>query len=136
MPPSLIANLRSGKFFSTRDHSKSDAACTRLIGCNVIITLMGASSAVITMDDDEPMCRHTIVFSSLHAFQNGSQCSECRLGYPSFWGFSENVTAWQPFVATRRTSSAISCGSHSAGIDKGMNRPGCDPHHVSMCQSL
>jgi hypothetical protein len=51
-----------------------------LIGCSVIITLIGASAAVITIDDDDPMCMHTIVFSSLHAFQNGSQWSECRLG--------------------------------------------------------
>ena len=80
MPPSLIANFRSGNFCNTRDHSRSDAACTRFIGCNVIITLIGASSAVTTIFDEDPMCRHTIVFSSEHAFQNGSQCSECRLG--------------------------------------------------------
>src|SRR5262245_40103642 len=113
MPPSLIANLRSGNAFITRDHNRSDAACTRLIGCKVIITLLGASAAVTTIDDEEPMCRHTIVLLSLHAFQNGSQYSECRLGWPSFSGFSENVTAWQPFSATRLTSAAISFGSHN-----------------------
>ena len=88
------------------------------IGCSVISTSIGASSTVITSCDDEPMCRHTTVPSSLHACQNGSQCSVWKLGQPSFAGFSENVTAWQPFAATRRTSSAISCGSHIGGSDE------------------
>ena len=108
----------------TRDHRMSAAACTMFIGCSVIITLIGASTDVIVSCDDDPMCRHTMVPSSLHACQNGSQCSLWKLGQPSFSGFSENVTAWQPLAATRCTSSAISCGSQMGGIDSGMNRPG------------
>ncbi|MEZ5136566.1 MAG: hypothetical protein R2699_16335 [Acidimicrobiales bacterium] len=85
------------------------------IGCRLIITLIGASIEVITSSDDDPMCRHTTMPSSEHAFQNGSQCSLCRLGQPSFSGFSEKVTARQPLAATRRISSAQTSGSHGAG---------------------
>src|SRR5436309_5235567 len=103
------------------------------IGCNVIMTLIGASGDVTTSWDDDPMCRHTTVPSSLHACQNGSQWSEWKLGQPSLDGFSENVTAWQPFLATRCTSAAIFCGSQMTGRAHGMNRPGWVPHHSSMC---
>ena len=78
----------------------------------------------------------TTVPSSAQAVQNGSQCELCSDGQPSFSGFSEKVTAWQPFLATRRTSSATSSGSQMTGIDSGMKRPGSAPHHLSMCQSL
>ena len=136
MPPSLSAMRRSGNFCSTRDHRRSAAACTMFIGCSVIITLIGASIEVITSCDDEPMCRHTIVPSSLHAFQNGSQCSVWKLGQPSFSGFSEKVTAWQPFCR-----DAAHLGRHlvrvpERGNASGMKRPGYAPHHSSMCQSL
>ena len=70
------------------------------------------------------MCRQMTVPSSSHAAKNGSQWSPKMCGQPSLYGFSENVTAWQPFFATRRTSSAMSCGSQIGGIDSGMNRPG------------
>ena len=76
------------------------------------------------------------MFSSLQACQNGSQWGSCSDGYPSFVGFSENVTAWHPFFATRRTSSAISMGSQIGGSACGIIRPGYAPHHWSMCQSL
>ena len=58
------------------------------------------------------------------------------LGWPRCTGFSENVTAKQPFSATRRTSAAIFSTSHIIGIASGMKRPGYAPHHDSMCQSL
>ena len=64
-----------------------------LIGCTVIITSTGASIDVNAMPAPEPMWMHTIVPSSAHALQNGSQCSACRLGSPSFSGFSENEIA-------------------------------------------
>src|SRR5579885_3584673 len=96
MPPSDSAILISGNFRSTGDQIRSAAACTMLMGVNVIRQSIGASGAVITICDDDPMCRHTTTCSSLHACQNGSQWSEWKLGQPSFDGFSENVTAWQP----------------------------------------
>src|SRR6266480_341309 len=74
MPPSDNEMRRSGNFRSTGDHSKSAAHCTMLTGCSVISTSIGASCAVTTNEDDEPMCRHTIVPSSAQACQNGSQC--------------------------------------------------------------
>ena len=95
-----------------------------LTGCNVMRTSIGASGAVITSDDDEPMCRHTMVPSSTQAAQKGSQWSLWKLGSFSLDGFSENDTAWQPLAATRRTSSAMAAGSQMGGSDSGMNRPG------------
>ena len=74
MPPSDSAKRTSGNSVITRDQRMSAAACTMFIGCSVIITLIGASTDVIVSCDDEPMCRHTTVPSSLTAFQNGSQC--------------------------------------------------------------
>src|SRR6187399_2526389 len=107
-----------------------------LIGCNVIMVSTGASGDVMTTDEEDPMCKHTTVFSSLQVRQNGSQWGSCSDGYPSFVGFSENVTEWHPFFATRRTSSAIRCGSQIGGSARGIIRPGCSPHHSSICQSL
>ena len=118
------------------DQTKSAAAWTMLIGCRLIMTSIGASMDVMRIDEDEPRCMQTMVPSSAQAVQKGSQWSLCSEGHPSFSGFSEKVTAWQPFLATRRTSAAASSGSQIAGIDKGMNRPGSAPHHLSICQSL
>ena len=102
----------------------SAAHCTMFSGCRVICTVTGASIAVSTMSDDEPMCRQMTVPVSSQAAKNGSQYGSCHDGCPSLAGFSENVTAWQPLAATRRTSPAMSPGSHSGGIDSGMNRSG------------
>ena len=43
--------------------------------------------------------------SSQHAANSGSHAPEWMLGIPSPAGFSENVIAWQPFAARRRTSA-------------------------------
>src|SRR3954465_5061739 len=136
MPPSDNARRRSGNSRNTRDHVRSAAHCTMFIGCSVMSTSIGASCAVITSDDDEPMCRQTSVPSSEHACQNGSQCSLWKLGSFSFSGFSENDTAWQPLAARRRTSIAISFGSQIGGGIKGVKRPGYVPHHSWTFQSL
>ena len=96
MPPSDSANRSAGNLRSTGDQSRSAAAWTMFTGCRLMSTSIGASTDVITSVDDEPMCRQTIVPSSLHAVQNGSQWSLWRLGSFSFSGFSENDTAWQP----------------------------------------
>ena len=39
-------------------------------------------------------------------------------------GFSVNVSEWQPFSATRRTSAAHATGSQITGSAIGMKRPG------------
>src|SRR4029453_3512912 len=112
------------------------AAWTMLMGVSVIRQSMGASGAVMTSWDDEPMCRQTTTPSSEQVPQNGSQGGEGKLGQPSLDGFSENVTAWAPMRAVRRTSSASTWGSQMAGSEQGMKRPGWEPHQSSMCQSL
>ena len=63
------------------------------MGWSVIIVSIGASMAVITVVDDEPMCRQMTVPVSSHAARNGFQCGLCQLGRRSFSGFSEKVTA-------------------------------------------
>src|SRR5688500_16193297 len=91
MPPSLSATLRFGNFLNTGDHTRSAAHFTMFIGCNVIIVSIGASIAVITVSDDEPMWTQMTVFRSSHARKKESQWSLCQLGLPSFSGFSEKV---------------------------------------------
>src|SRR5947208_3274213 len=61
MPPSERAKRRDGNFRNTGDHRRSAAPWTMLIGWRVINTSIGASGAVITSDDEDPMCRQTIV---------------------------------------------------------------------------
>ncbi len=80
MPPSDSAKVRSGNRRKVGDQIRSAAACTMLMGCSVIMVSTGASTDVMTTLDDEPMCRFTIVFVSLHACQNGSQCGSCKDG--------------------------------------------------------
>ena len=80
MPPSHSAIFRSGKFLITRDHSRSAAACTMFIGCSVIITSGGASTAGTTSRPDEPMCMFSTVPTSHSARHSGSQCSAWKLG--------------------------------------------------------
>src|ERR1039457_4032099 len=99
IPPSERATLRSGNLRRTGDQMRSAAALTMFIGVRLMRTSIGASGAVMTISEEEPMYMHTTTFSSLHAFQNGSQWSVCTLGQPSLEGFSEKVTAWAPLAA-------------------------------------
>ena len=55
MPPSESANFRFGNFFVAGLHTMSPAACTMFIGDSVISTSIGASGAVSTIFDDDPM---------------------------------------------------------------------------------
>jgi hypothetical protein len=82
-----------GNFVSAGQKSRSASAMNELTGVSTIDTSTGASRLVYGTTDDDPMCRQTTVPSSSHAAQNGSQLSLCRLGKPSFSGFSENVIA-------------------------------------------
>ena len=93
MPPSDRATRRPGNLRKTGDQTRSAAACTMFIGCSVIMASIGASMAVMTSCEDEPMCTQMIVLVSSQAARNGSQWSLCQLGRPSFSGFSEKVTA-------------------------------------------
>src|ERR1700728_2928191 len=97
MPPSERAKRRSLYLRRMGDQTRSAAACTMLIGCKLIMTSIGASTEVIRIWDEDPRCMQTTVPSSAQAAQKGSQCSLWSEGQPSFSGFSEQVTAWQPF---------------------------------------
>jgi hypothetical protein len=112
------------------------AALIELSGVIVMSTSKGAPGFSASIVEDEPMCRQITVPVSWHAAKNGSQWSVKMLGQPSADGSSLNVTALQPFAATRWISFAINCGSQIGGTDSGMKRPGYVPHHSSMCQSL
>src|ERR1700679_349463 len=116
MPPSDSAIFRSGNLRRVGDQMRSAAALTMFIGVRLINTSIGASGEVITSSEEDPMCMQTTTCSSEQACQNGSQWSEWTLGQPSLEGFSENVTAWAPLAAQRRTSAASTSGSQMAGM--------------------
>jgi hypothetical protein len=69
-----------GYSLRTRDHIRSAAAWTRLMGCRVIITCGGASGEVMARRPEEPMCRFITVPQSVSARHTGSQYSEWKLG--------------------------------------------------------
>src|ERR1700730_3271776 len=95
----------------------------------------GASGAVDALFDDEPTWQHSTVPTSEQAAKSGSHASVWMLGIPRPAGFSENVTAWQPLAARRRTSAPAFSASNNGRMPHGMNRSGCAPHHWSTCQS-
>src|SRR3954453_12530324 len=91
-----------------------------------IATGAGASLVVDARCDDEPTWQHNTVPVSQHAANNGSHASVWMLGIPRPAGFSENVTAWQPLAASRRTSTAASSTTTSGRMPYRMNRPGSE----------
>src|SRR5438094_950984 len=114
----------SGYSLITRDHRRSAAADWMFIGCSVIITSGGESTAGIESLPDAPSWIDSTVPVSQHARHNGSQYSLWKLGYPRVAGFSVKLREWQPLAATRRTSSAHNWASQMAGTAMGMKRPG------------
>src|SRR3954468_6445766 len=104
---------------------------------SVLLTMNGASGVVCGILDEEPMCMHTTVPVSSHAWKNGSHCLEWIDGRPNGYGFSLNATAYEPLAAHRWISSAHSNGSHNGTIVNGINFPFPSPaHHSSIIQSL
>src|SRR5271157_579126 len=93
IPPSESDTFTEGNFRSTGEKSRSAAAWMMLTGCSAMSTSIGASGAVTTSEDDDPMWRQTMVPSSEHAAQNGSQWSLWKLGSFSLDGFSEKLKA-------------------------------------------
>ncbi len=57
----------------TGDHTRSAAHFTMFIGWSEIIVSNGASMAVMTVSDDEPICRQITMPVSSQACRNGSQ---------------------------------------------------------------
>ena len=73
MPPSDRATRREGYSFSTRDHRRSAAADWMFIGCSVIITSGGESTAGMERRPDDPRWIDRTVPQSQRARQSGSQ---------------------------------------------------------------
>ena len=97
----------------------------------------GGASAVVEADfEEDPTWQQSTVPSSEQAAKSGSQWPEWMDGMRSAAGFSENVTAWHPFAASRCTSAAALSTSKSGRMPQGMNRSGWAAHHSSTCQSL
>src|SRR5256884_3760315 len=101
-------------------------------------TAGGASFDVDGIFDDEPMCMHTTVPVSAHAWKNGSQypSASCTDGSPRNGGISVNATAWPPREALRRVSAPASCEAQSRVIGRGVRRPFRPPHHPADIPSV
>ena len=82
----------AGNCLSTRDHSRSAAADWMFIGCSVIITSGGESTAGMERRPEDPRWIESTVPVSQHARQTGSQYSSWKLGYPSAAGFSVKLS--------------------------------------------
>ena len=80
MPPSESAIRRSGYVLITRDHKRSAAADWMFIGCSVIITSGGESTAGMDSRPDDPRWIDRTVPVSTHACHTGSQYSSWKLG--------------------------------------------------------
>ena len=80
MPPSDNAARRSGNTLNTRDQSRSAAADWMFIGCSVIITSGGESTAGIESRPDEPRWIDSTVSVSQQACHTGSQYGSWKLG--------------------------------------------------------
>src|ERR1700689_225688 len=106
MSPSVSENLRSGNRPQNSAQMRSTRVKMDIADDVVILTLAGASVAAGMLRDDEPTWQHSTVPTSGAGAKSGSQFPEWIDGMLSASGFSENVTAWQPLPARRRTSVA------------------------------
>src|SRR5436189_1707564 len=86
--PSLYASFSVGNRTSTPEKRKSHSDAMALLNDSDAATATGASGDVAGMRDDEPMCMHTVVFVSAHAWKNGSQNPEWIDGRPRCGGIS------------------------------------------------
>ena len=93
------------------------------MGCKVIITSGGESTAGIDSLPEDPMCTLSTEFVLTRASQTGFQYGSWKLGYPRAAGFSEKVNECTPFFEQRRTSAAHSSASQMTGSAIGMKRP-------------
>ena len=137
MPPSDSAICSFGNVFSTRDQSMSAAQSTIAIGVrrDHDVDRRVHRRERHRRRPSRCACRRTVP-SSQQRLPERIPVRRCGgSGRSSFSGFSVKLTAWQPFFATRRTSSAISCGSHSGGSASGMKRPGIARRTTRRCAS-
>ena len=82
------------------------------------------------------MCMQITVSVSTHACHTGSQWSVENDGKPERHRVLGERDARAPRAAQRRTSAAISAGSHSWPMIIGTYMPGTDAHHSSITKSL
>src|SRR6516165_8672360 len=101
----------SGNRSRLRENTQSHNEPSAFWALSDIDTASGASSDVVGIDDDDPMCMVTTVSVSLHASHSGSHDPLWSDGKPSFAGFSVKAMAWLPFAAQRRTSAAARSAS-------------------------
>src|SRR4029079_18573803 len=85
---SAYASLMFGKRRSVPENTQSHTDPCAFWAFNAIDVASGASSDVVGIDDDEPMCIDTTVSLSLHASHSGSHAPVYSDGKPSFAGFS------------------------------------------------
>src|SRR5580692_1466073 len=124
MSPSVREKRRSGKRHQKSAHIRSPSEKVDMTEERLMATDGGASGVVPAAFDDEPTWRQSTVPSSEQAPNRGSQCPEWMEGMWRAAGFSEKVTAWQPFWARRRTSAAALSTSKSGRMPHGMKRSG------------
>src|SRR6185312_1020516 len=136
MSPSVSEKRRFGKRHQKSAHMRSPREYVDMTDDRLMPTDGGASAVVEADFEDDPTWQHSTVPSSEHAAKRGSQWPEWIEGMWSAAGFSENVTAWHPFAARRRTSAAALSTSKSGRMPQGMKRSGWAAHHSSTCQSL
>ena len=87
MPPSDSANFRFGCLWNTGENSKSAVQYIELHRINVIITVNGASGAVIGVTPDVPKCMHNGNSASCAVANTLSQWSVWNDGSASGTGF-------------------------------------------------
>src|SRR6476661_6591517 len=92
-PPSDSTTFSAGKRSSVRDWSQSTAAIIELTPFSETSTVGGASSEVVVILDELPMCMQMGIPASIATAQSGSQWSVCTDGSPITVGFSENAIA-------------------------------------------
>src|SRR3954451_10818953 len=108
---------------SLPEKSQSMSEANALLNASADPTASGASGDAAGIDDDEPMCMHSVTALSLQTWNSGSQWSVWMLGRPSFVGISEKQIACTPLALTRSTSATASCGSHMGMMARGMFMP-------------
>src|SRR5690348_9877492 len=69
---SAYASLMSGKRANVPENTQSHTDPWAFCALSAIDVASGASSEVVGIDDDDPMCIETTVSLSLHASHNGS----------------------------------------------------------------
>src|SRR4051812_12163983 len=134
--PSEYASFSFGNWMSFAENSQSARLAIELLNASVPPTPPGASGDAAGFVDDEPMCMHSVTPVSLHTWNIGSHSPEWIVGSLRWCGSSLKQIARQPLSATRCTSCAASCTSHSGMRHNGMFRPPDGPHHSSIIQSL